>query len=678
MHTSVRAPGKAIDRQSRAKASCSEQAVRWWYVVRYYRASQLTMRLVRLVQRRLTRPGARSRDVSLSRVVPRPRGDSGLASLARRKLAERALGDHALSARDLAQGRYRFLNVERTLPDPIDWRLDGWPDTAHLWRFHLHYHEFLLDLAADASEQGEGAGFDRAWEIVRQWIETNRANDPRAAIDAWHPYCISRRLPVWICLWLVSPPGGERSGPVLRSTFSQARYLERHLEWDVRGNHLLENAKALALAGAFLDGPDADRWLEKAARILRKELAEQILAHGEHFERSPMYHALMLEAVLDVREAVGGLMPELARLCGETAERMAAFLREIVHPDGEIPLLGDSVFGETAPIGRLVERAGERGRREPVNGGHRQRSFGEPGGKDRVTRSVTSTARSVTRTAEGVTSAARVVGDYWVYRHADDFLLFDAGPVGPDHLPAHAHADLLTFEASIRGRRLFVDSGVFSYQDEPMRRYGRSSRAHNVLQIDGSDQCDTWSRFRMGYRGWPSGLVAGEEAGFHWACACHNAYRRLGVPRVGRWMACRPGGPWLCVDWGEGRGRRDLSARLHLHPDVSAEKVGEDRVRLQVGRTVLDLRYLTAGRVTVSAGWYSPRLGHRLRCPVVRWSASAALPAVCAWSLAWGGCRGQASIERSDRDVVVRWTEGVRSLRIRLPQAARTPLVVRD
>lgn len=588
--------------------------------------------------------GRGRRDVGLSPVVPRLRSDSGLVSPGRRKLAERKMRDNASNSHDLLGGRYRFLNVERTLPDPIDWRLECWPEAAHLWRFHLHYHEFLLDLAAGDRDGGGGAGLDRAWQIVAQWIEGNRPSDSRALMDAWHSYCISRRLPVWIWLWSVSPPGGELHDQVLRSMFAQARYLECHLEWDVRGNHLLENAKALALAGAFLDGSHADRWLGKAARILRRELAEQILTHGEHFERSPMYHALMLEAVLDVRDGVGAAMPELAALCRETAEHMAAFLREIVHPDGEIPLLGDSVLGETAPIGRLIQRAGVPLREEPASGGDPERAVAQSAG-------------------------ARRVGDYWVYRHGDDFLLFDAGPVGPDHLPAHAHADLLTFEASIHGGRLFVDSGIFSYQDEPMRHYDRSSRAHNVLEIDGRDQCDMWSRFRMGYRGWPSRFTAGEDSGFHWACACHNAYRRLGAPRVGRWIACRPDGPWLCVDCVEGRGRRDLSTWLHLHPDVAVEQVADDRVRLKAGETTLHLHYFTAGRVRVTDGWYSPRLGHRLPCLALRWTASAALPALCAWSLTWGDCRGRASVEHADR-VVVHWTEGSQSLRLPLPAAA--------
>ncbi|MCZ6771593.1 MAG: alginate lyase family protein [Proteobacteria bacterium] len=634
-----RTPSMLSDRESRNTPTWKEQAARWWYVVRYHRTSQLAMRIVSLARRKSIRMGRGRRYLRPPKVAPKPRGDLAFASLARRKLAERGLRSCALSTHDLLQGRYRFLNIERTLPDPIDWRLECWPEAPHLWRFHLHYHEFLLDLTAQGLEDRDRVHFDRAWNIATQWIENNKLSDSRVVTDAWHPYCISRRLPVWMYLWSASPPSSELRELILGSMHCQTRYLEHHLEWDVRGNHLLENAKALMLIGAFLDCPHANRWLAKGATILRQELAEQILPHGEHFERSPMYHAQMLEAVLDVRDGLQAVMPDLARLCAETAAKMAAFLREIVHPDGEIPLLGDSSLGEPAPVSQLVSSAAESQGSEPANA---------------------CDGRHVSERAP----EARRLGDYWICRQANDFLLFDAGPVGPDHLPAHAHADLLSFEASIQGRRFFVDSGVFGYQDDPMRRYCRSTKAHNVLQIDGRDQCDMWSRFRMGYRGWPSGFVVGEELGFHWARARHDAYRRLGVRNVGRWIACRAGGPWLCVDWADGQGRHELSAWLHLHPDVAAEKVADSEVRLELEGITLQLRYLTAGQVTVTDGWYAPRLGHRKRALVVRWTATASLPTVCGWCLVWGDCHGRASIDRADpHNILLRWTENNESLR---------------
>src|SRR5262249_49892141 len=153
----------------------------------------------------------------------------------------------------------------------------------------------------------------------------------------------------------------------------------------------------------------------------------------------------------------------------------------------------------------------------------------------------------------------RRTGDYWVWRNGGDFFLMDAGPVGADHLPAHAHSDLLTIEASSAGRRLVVDSGAYAYRDDELRRYCRSTAAHNVLQVDDRGQCDPWSRFRMGYRGRPTGLETGRTGQFDWARSSHNAYRRVGVPKVGRWVACRPGGPWLIVDWVIGEGQHRLS-----------------------------------------------------------------------------------------------------------------------
>jgi hypothetical protein len=236
------------------------------------------------------------------------------------------------------------------------------------------------------------------------------------------------------------------------------------------------------------------------------------------------------------------------------------------------------------------------------------------------------------------------MGETWVYRDRDDFLLFDAGPVGPDHLPAHAHADLLGLEASVDGRRLLVDAGVFDYSEGTMRQYCRGSAAHNVLTIDDLDQCDTWSRFRMGFRGWPSRFDHGESHGFHWARAEHNAYRRCRAPTVGRWIACRPGGPWLSVDWAVGTGGHKITCALHLHPETDVEQIGANELRVRRGGPELRLRFLTAGELRATTGWYCPEFGQRLRCHRIEWTAITTLPMACGWCLAWPGCDGTASL----------------------------------
>lgn len=629
-------------------------AARWWYVLRYHRLGQLAHRVAAIAKRRGSR-------LLVGRVPPLfsspPVGTRSAASwawLAPSRFGARDSRTMSARATAILDGRFSFLGEERALSDPIDWHLSHWPEAERLWKFHLHYQEFLLDLAWEAARSGEPRWSNRAWELVLQWIEASQPGDPRSLDAAWHPFCISRRLPAWIVLWQVARPPKEVQERVLQSVACQAAFLARRLERDLGGNHLMENLRALFLAGAFLEGPLADGWQSTAARLLQRELREQILPHGEHFERSPMYHAAMLEAVLDIQDAAGKDFPELTRSCRDASQRMAAFLAAIVHPDGEIPLLGDSALGEAPTPESLLARAAGSGESDRLA---RRKTrvlppcdVWDPSSKEEVR----------------AYNASQRTGDYWVFRDGGDFLLFDAGPVGADHLPAHAHADLLTLEASLGGHRLFVDSGVFDYGDGAMRRYCRSSAAHNVLVVDDTDQCDMWSRFRMGYRGWPEDLEQGATAGFAWARATHNAYRRLGVVRVGRYLACRPGGPWLCADWAMGTGRHELCTRIHLHPECAVERSSDGAFRIDhFGRTVR-LQFLVPGEVSLETAWYCPEFGRKQPASVVCWRGWGDLPAWCGWSLSWGESDGAALLERAGTGLSLTWTEGSEESRLRV------------
>jgi len=314
------------------------------------------MRAVRVLRQNC--PGLLRRSVSLE-TVDTPslsREHEAFQSVLAWKLEEERQSRIERATR-IREGRYRFLAHEQELPDPVDWQRASQCSPSRLWTFRLHYHEFLLDLAAAGRTSPESGWFRRAWGHVGQWIQAHPYPDRARAQAAWHPYCISRRLPVWILLWTAGAPPRHVEQAIRRSMAVQAAFLARNLEWDVRGNHLLENAKALIWMGVFFDGPRAARWLKRGARTLQRELREQILPHGEHFERSPMYHARMLELVLDIRDVTQRVMFGLSSQCGQVAGRMAAFLREVLHPDGRIPLLGDSCFDEAPAPRSLLKRA---------------------------------------------------------------------------------------------------------------------------------------------------------------------------------------------------------------------------------------------------------------------------------------------------------------------------------
>ena len=71
-----------------------------------------------------------------------------------------------------------------------------------------------------------------------------------------------------------------------------------------------------------------------------------------------------------------------------------------------------------------------------------------------------------------------------------EYLILDAGKPCPDYLPAHAQADMLTYELSIDGQWIVVDSGVYEsltvvrdYFVEAAQTCGGAADSRSVEQI---------------------------------------------------------------------------------------------------------------------------------------------------------------------------------------------------
>src|SRR5262249_39544867 len=126
-----------------------------------------------------------------------------------------------------------------------------------------------------------------------RWIEENRVGQG----NGWEPYPLSLRIVNWI-KWALA--GNELGVVAVQSLAVQTHYLVRRLEWHLLGNHLFANAKALIFAGVFFRGSEADSWRSKGLNILARQLPEQLLADGGHFELSPLYHSRIQEDLLDL------------------------------------------------------------------------------------------------------------------------------------------------------------------------------------------------------------------------------------------------------------------------------------------------------------------------------------------------------------------------------------------
>lgn len=491
--------------------------------------------------------------------------------------------------------RFCFLNHHRDFAaGSLTWEPEG---EARLWVYNLHYFAFLHDEETQRSTAEKKA-------LIAHWIAAN----PRGQGTGWEPYPVSLRLVNWL-LWELRQPG-RLDARARASAAEQAHWLSRNLERHILANHYLENLKALVFAGALLKDARAPRWLERGQRGLQAELAEQFLPDGGHYERSPSYHCLLVDGLLDVleldRAVPGRLASQLVAAVRHRAVRGLELLAAIELPGDRYPLFNDSALDSAPRPSALYARARQLGLR--WTGASENRLVALPG-----------------------------FGVFGLHTETQTALSIKAGPVGPDYQPGHTHCDLLSYEWLVEGQPVIVDTGVYQYQPGEMRRYVRSTAAHNTVAVAGAEQSEVWGEFRVGRR---AQLLSAGMARQAQGAVFHGAIRAF--PAAG-WLNHRrqvrlqeTASAW-CLEVGDEVrgpiGARALSTRLLLHPDIRVVK-RDQGCELYRGETHLGgLSMKPDMSLQVLAAPYCPEFGLRHEAYQLVMSSHSPLPVQLCYSL---------------------------------------------
>jgi uncharacterized heparinase superfamily protein len=425
-----------------------------------------------------------------------------------------------------------FLNHAKKLTFPSDWDNEC---PSKLWLYNLHYFEDLLSESAHKKEQLHR-------ELLNKWVCEN----PVGLGNAWEPYPSSLRIVNILKAWL---RGLELDHKVINSVFEQSSFLSNNLERHILGNHLFANLKALLFAGIIFENP---RWSDIAIKGLAFEIPEQILRDGGHFELSPMYHALILVDMLDILNLVRSypdrVQDEFVVIIEGCIPKMLVFMESMAHTDGGVSFFNDSVDG-IAPSKDIIVRYA--------------RLLGIDADFGR--RCNTSAIRVIDNVNSG----------YICVTSGKDKLIFDAASVGSDYIPAHAHADTLSFELSIGGQRVFVNSGVSEYGLSSKRLGQRKTASHNTVEVDGMDSSQVWSGFRVGKRAQilhRSYKICRDNDEVTMLGA-HNGYKSLYGGCVHERVLKFGNGTLSVNDFLKGR-YKNARARFHMHPDLEVTQTG--------------------------------------------------------------------------------------------------------
>jgi uncharacterized heparinase superfamily protein len=421
----------------------------------------------------------------------------------------------------IEEDRFHFLNVVADVKDAKGWNAQ---DRSQLWLYNLHYFDYLLESNAERQSA-------YLTQFIQRWILEN----PPYCGNGWLPYPLSLRIVNWI-KWAVTE--GTVPGDFQLSLTIQCRYLLKRIEHHLQGNHLFVNGKALVFAGLFFNSSEGEgkQWFDRGMQILNQEIPEQILEDGSNYEQSPMYHALILEDILDLISILRAYNRDVPKLWVEKASLMLTFLKAVTHPDGDMSFFNDAVKGVASTFPVLKDYTQKLG-------------------------------LSITQRQPCLSYFPNA--GFVRFEKNDAVMIIDGGRVGPGHVMSHVHADNLSFELSYKGQRIFVNSGVSQYALSKERLRQRGTAAHNTVEIDGLDQSEVWSSFRVARMAHPTHLTVEERPTALFFSGGHDGYIRMGLG-VGHKREIEFAERMITIsDYLEGHGCHQAKIAFHVHPELS-------------------------------------------------------------------------------------------------------------
>lgn len=488
--------------------------------------------------------------------------------------------------RMLGEYRFKFLNVISDVKLAEDWNS---PNQDKLWLYNLHYFNDL-----NANE----ASLRSSWHtnLIDRWIKEN----PPGYGNGWEAYPSSLRIVNWIKWSLI---GNSFEQKWLDSLATQVRYLSNNLETDLLGNHIFANAKALVFAGLFFEGKEADYWYQTGSNIIEREILEQILSDGGNFELSPMYHSIFLEDLLDLvnlhylykRQLISGVKKKILP--------MFDWLKSMCHPDGGISFFNDSAFGVAPSLNELLDYA------ERLN---------------------------IKIRSSNDNKLVHLQNSGYIRVKKENLVaILDLASIGPDYIPGHGHADALSFELSLNGQRVIVNSGTSIYGNSSERHNQRSTLSHSTVTIDEQNSSEVWGGFRVARRAKILNIKTKQIENKIKVSAHHDGYTRL----IGRPIHKRE---WsfldnkvLIEDSITGNGEHNVQSVFPLHPESRILAINKKSVELKVKGKLVNIIFEGIGKIEVLSSKYHPEFGLSIDNKKIIYSYNGTLPHIIVTKIKW-------------------------------------------
>ncbi len=331
---------------------------------------------------------------------------------------------------------------------PIDWDTDPFDDRN--WRFQLHAWRLIDPYLRAYHRNKDKAELDKAVEIIADWYDFHIDQKQTSGMQ-W--YDMSTGLRAMKLAWLWGEIGDNNTDINENDQAKIKRLMEIHIEKLLdqellsTGNHGYFQLVGLRLLCNNKDfSTSCKNEEEYNDRNIMVLLKNQFTAQGIHRENAPYYHHFALNTLnkLNVEALYGSQI-------AETVQQANKLTPWMLHPDKSFARIGDSE-------GKLNLKT------------------------------------QISDKPQTINDSEVLIGDfidsgYFILRTPMDTpvekatQLFISGTSNLEY-DGHKHADELSFELFHKGKLVILDSGKYSYNDNPHRKYVLSAQAHNTLSLE--------------------------------------------------------------------------------------------------------------------------------------------------------------------------------------------------
>lgn len=476
-------------------------------------------------------------------------------------------------------------------------------------------------------------------------------HDVRAYLDSWFHQCpyllgpnwtsgleLAIRLINWSIAWqfvgaersaLFAGKDGERFlNRWLASIYQHVHFVRTHYSrYSSANNHLIGEAAGVFIATCTWPfWTDFEKWGQLAQHSLIEEMERQNFPDGVNKEQALAYQQFVLDFFLFSGLAGRARGREMPQAYWDRYYSMLAFIASVMDVAGNMPMIGDADDGY---VTRLSSEEGFSPFKSLLATG--SILFDEPafaakaGVLDDKTRFLVGDdgwedqrRRSTLPRANGVTKRCFPEGGYYLLGDRLDTegevrLLVDAGPLGYLSIAAHGHADALSLWLSVKGREFLVDPGTYTYHGKPAwREYFRSTRAHNTVVVDETDQSEQGGNFMWIRHANATCLEYVSDHEKQRFVGEHDGYKRLKDPVRHRRVIEREGRKFTITDILDCRAAHTVERYWHFseHCQVSLQghviNAENNGVRIAIRCTETEIME-AFGDPERPAGWVSRR-----------------------------------------------------------------------